>query len=106
MHAEAVHVRVDAYLTAVTPNDFLVDRGRVQRFVQRPGGVVPHWAKQGTSQVLTVPGDFQIFLDEPCRFRGDRHEADLVALTLDAKMEDTFPLLEVPDPELAEFFPA
>jgi hypothetical protein len=48
----------------------------------------------------------QIFLDEPLRHGMHRHEADLVALALDAKMHDTLTALHVAHPEPAQLLAA
>ena len=56
--------------------------------------------------LLPVAGRSQIRLDQPRRFGRHRHEADFVALALDAQVEDAFPLLEIADPQFAQFLPA
>jgi len=87
-NAEAVNIGVDAHLISEAPDDFLVDRGQIERFVEGSGRVVLHRSKEGAGQVGSMAGDFQVFLDQPRGFRGHRHEADLVALAGNAQMED------------------
>ena len=105
VHAEAVNVGIDAHLLTVAPHDFLVHRGGVERFVQRPGGVVFTGRNRGRS-ILTMPGCSQIGLDQTGGLACHRHEADLVTLASMRKMQDAFPLLKIADPQRAEFFPA
>jgi len=74
--------------------------------LQRPGPIVFYRAEQGAVQSPAVLPHRQIFLNQPLCHRVYRNKANLVALSLDAKVDDALTALHVADAQIAKFLAA
>src|SRR5437762_1388020 len=85
-------------------HDVAVDGSGIERPIQfLYRAVVSDGPEQRPGTVGGVAGETEVILDQPLGRRVDGHEADLVALAVDAQMPDAFPAFQVPDAEAAEF---
>src|SRR5215831_3875666 len=105
MHAEAVHIGVDAYHSAVVPDNLLIHGRWVQMLGEGFADVVLHRPKECTVEIVLVLCLIQILGDESLRFEVHWDVAHLVAFAVHAKVEHAFALLEIAHAQLAEFLP-
>src|ERR1700679_2007882 len=102
MHTEAVHLAVDSGFEAIMPHDVAVHRSRIERPIQLFGrAVVFDRAEQRPAAVRAMPGESQVFFDEPLRRGVNGNKPHLVALALDPEMPHTLTALHVLNPEPA-----
>src|SRR5438128_1506843 len=95
MHAETVHVCIDAHHSTVMLHNVVVDRIRMQMFGEYLGDVVLHRPEECPIKIVFVFGVLEVLGDQSLRFEAHRDVSHLVALAMHAKVQYAFALLQI-----------
>src|SRR5262245_59290814 len=101
MHAEAVHIGVDAHHRAVMPDNFHIYRSWVQVLGKRLADVVLHWSEKRAIKIILMFGFLQILGDQSLRFEPYGDVPCLISFAMDPEVQHTFTLLEITHTQLA-----
>jgi hypothetical protein len=103
MHAETVHIGVDAHECAVMPDNLLINGSWMQVFGENLCDVILHRTKQRPIEILFMFCGFEILSDQTLRFETHRDVAHFVAFAMDPKMQHAFTLLQITHAKLTQF---
>jgi len=105
VHAQAVHLAVDARREPVMADDVAIDRSAIERSAQSfRCAIVLHGPEEEAFGVGTMPGSRKILLDQPLCRGVHRDEPDFVPLAQNPEMDHALAAVHVPDLQPARFF--
>src|SRR5579871_1645445 len=104
MHAQTIHLCIDAGLAAILTQNIPVYRSRIKVLVEHACPIILHGPEERFLKILMLlpPAVFprlQIFAYEPECHRVNGNEPDFPALAVDAEMHDAFTALQVLEPQ-------
>src|SRR5436190_1225912 len=98
MHAEAVHIGIDAHHGTIVLDNPLVHGIRMEMLCQSFSDVVLDRPKQRAVKILPMSGGIQILRDASLCFQTHWDVTRLVTFAMHAKMQYAFALVEITPP--------